>query len=642
MQLRTGTLNRLPIVVCMVPVVLAVAWLVVELFSAARTVRRIMMEEEDQRRLLIRRVRREQKQSRRLRPTPSRSLSAGAKADEDPALPDLAYPPPRPESRPRLGAETRRRRGRGLRGELPPVTLASAAAAAMVTATTSSSAVNPPPPLAAPAFGYSSSADTDATQEDSSSRGGEDEKAAAAAAKEEEKGKDSWLRPPEVGEEEGFLSPPPFVPALAPRDSASASAATAAPTATVMLEKSPPRASRKRGDGGDKTSATRTSADMAARAVRMNFLLQAWIRLWLSMVFFSVAAGLFVLLLMLRFLGLSMQALPVTAVTSPVVAALVILALHSIIMLDGGGGGGVSGNGTRSRPWSVGRRPVIFLALLGVVLLIMKLSSIEHMTAGLKPSMIGLCFYRLGWTYVLVPVWIICALLEAVYLRALWENWTGESLTSVICGRAGGEGSIICCRSSCCWPGVDGSCKCPGGWRGGGGGSGVGPSGRLRYRFNARRRGEAEVSYTSCIRRRAALTPSQRAAAACLSAGVFCLSVAIVSVATRNQADDVSSWSIPITTLAAASGVAMVGAGLGRLAAAYCGEMRGVLPPLTKPLPLFYSEREGGWVVGPADPPTVPIFLLGDVTLRQEGVLSGLGGVEEEEEEEDDRWVRNI
>ena len=37
----------------------------------------------------------------------------------------------------------------------------------------------------------------------------------------------------------------------------------------------------------------------------------------------------------------------------------------------------------------------------------------------------------------------------------------------------------------------------------------------------------------------------------------------------------------------------------------------------------FFCERQGGWVAGPPDPPTVSIFLLGEVTLRQESFALG-------------------
>lgn len=60
---------------------------------------------------------------------------------------------------------------------------------------------------------------------------------------------------------------------------------------------------------------------------------------------------------------------------------------------------------------------------------------------------------------------------------------------------------------------------------------------------------------------------------------------------------------------------------------AFYRDMRGPLPPVAKPLPVIYSDRDGGWIAGPPDPPVVSIFLLGDVTLRQEGFGWGVDGV---------------
>ena len=61
------------------------------------------------------------------------------------------------------------------------------------------------------------------------------------------------------------------------------------------------------------------------------------------------------------------------------------------------------------------------------------------------------------------------------------------------------------------------------------------------------------------------------------------------------------------------------------MAVAHEREMRGPLPRAAKPLPIFFSDRHGGWVAGPPDPPVVSIFLLGDVILRQEGFGWGVG-----------------
>ncbi|CAM9565027.1 unnamed protein product [Scytosiphon promiscuus] len=121
------------------------------------------------------------------------------------------------------------------------------------------------------------------------------------------------------------------------------------------------------------------------------------------------------------------------------------------------------------------------------------------------------------------------------------------------------------------------------------------------------------------------LNPSQRTAAAAIAGGVFLLTMSVVSVtvgSTKKQAD----WGVSITIVTAAAGLGMSGAGIRRLALAYYHELRGPLPPITKPLPIFYSDRDGGWTVAPPDPPIVSIFLLGDVTLRQEGFGWGVGG----------------
>ena len=69
-----------------------------------------------------------------------------------------------------------------------------------------------------------------------------------------------------------------------------------------------------------------------------------------------------------------------------------------------------------------------------------------------------------------------------------------------------------------------------------------------------------------------------------------------------------------------------MGAGFVSLASAYDRLLRGPLPPIVKPLPVVFSERDGGWVTGPPDPPVVTIFLLGDVVLRQEEQELGWGG----------------
>lgn len=72
--------------------------------------------------------------------------------------------------------------------------------------------------------------------------------------------------------------------------------------------------------------------------------------------------------------------------------------------------------------------------------------------------------------------------------------------------------------------------------------------------------------------------------------------------------------------------VCQVGAGFVRLASAHDRAMRGPLPPVVEPLPVLFSDRHGGWVVGAPDPAVVPVFLLGDVVLRPEEEGPGWGG----------------
>lgn len=69
-----------------------------------------------------------------------------------------------------------------------------------------------------------------------------------------------------------------------------------------------------------------------------------------------------------------------------------------------------------------------------------------------------------------------------------------------------------------------------------------------------------------------------------------------------------------------------VGAGFVSLASAYDRMLRGPLPPIVKPLPVVFSDRDGGWVTGPPDPAVVSVFLLGDVVLRKENRGCGWGG----------------
>lgn len=371
---------------------------------------------------------------------------------------------------------------------------------------------------------------------------------------------------------------------------------------------------------------------ISARAVRISFLLQSWIRLWLTMVGFAVIAGLFMVLFLLRLLGLSVRSLPASAIASPVLAALSLLVLHAIVVLDGnggtGGGAAIRAGGTRSA-LALGRRPVVVLALLCATIMVLKFDAHEVLLLGGVPSTVGVWAYKTPWPLALTPLWVLVVLVEGVYLRALWENRTGVSLSTFLWGVGGGS-ACGAFGVSCCLCGGDGCCPegsprgrqptrhsfrlGPEEGRAGGAGGGAGGGGR--------------VFCSSCIRRRAVLTQKQDDAAVYLAAGILFIAAAVAACATRDEDDQTPrrSWVVPITVLAALVGEALVGTGLWKLVCEYAHRMRGGLPPVRKPLPVFFSEREGGWTVGPSDPAVVSIFLLGEVTLRPEGVCGRGGG----------------
>lgn len=353
---------------------------------------------------------------------------------------------------------------------------------------------------------------------------------------------------------------------------------------------------------------------ISARVVRISFLLQAWVRLWLMMSAFAIIVSSFSILLFLRLMGIAVTHLSAGAIASPVIAALTLLAIHSIIILDGDGGaaGGAAlrGGGTRSI-LALGRRPIIILALLNTIILSMKLDAEELWATGSSTSAYVLCIMKSSWVVALGPLWIALALVEGVFLRMLWENRTGQS-----------------CITSC-WGSFYNAIQC----LGCGGCETYGRDRRSRRcsrptsEIHARRHSSREdrtVSYYS-LRRRAVLTSCQRAAASAIAGGLIFLTLAMLGCAIRNKKDPTGSWAIPLTMCLASVGEGLVGAGLWRLARENAQGMRGGLPPAAKPLPVLYSEREGGWIVGPADPPTISVFLLGEVTLRQEGACSSVG-----------------
>ncbi|CAN0359176.1 unnamed protein product [Ascophyllum nodosum] len=389
-----------------------------------------------------------------------------------------------------------------------------------------------------------------------------------------------------------------------PSKEAPAAAAASTPRAatspgTMMLPKPSPAGNAPLcgQDVGEPT----TMAEISSRAVRVSYLLQGWFRLWLSLAFFGVVV---VALMVLVLIQLSPMVIEFSAIAlaSPIFVALAAVTLHSFLMLDGDGGsaGGlaVRGRGVTRTFLSLGRRPIIALTDLCVVIVMVKLNAVERLADGRELSFVGTWAAKASWPLVLLPYWVATVLIQAVYARALLESYTHENLSTTVFGDRT-LGFLLCC-----WGDADDAGRCPGSLRGGG------------DRF-----------YSSSIRRRAELTPSQRTAAGSLVGGMLMLTVSVSAISNRIQARSASSWGFPLTILMATLGFAMIGYGLWRLASAYHRSIRGGLPPPAKPLPVFFSERQGGWIVGPADPPKVVVFLLGEVALRQEGFAPG-GGVE--------------
>lgn len=343
----------------------------------------------------------------------------------------------------------------------------------------------------------------------------------------------------------------------------------------------------------------KTMSEVFARGVRVSYLLQSWLRLWLSMAFFSLVAISLMLLLVLRFSSLTLR-VSMAAVSIPMLVALFALALQSALVHDGtsGSGGGLAVRAGAARSTlALGRRPLIVLALICAPLVVIKLNAMECRYAGQQLSLIDRWAVEMSWAIMLLPYWVSTVLVEAVYLRALIENYTCENLSTTLFGDRT-LGFLLCW-----WGDADDAWRCPGS-----------------------RRGRGDLFYSSSIRRRAELTPSQRAAASSFVCGFFLMAACVVSLANRVSNERTASWGVPITVLMATLACAMIGAGLYRIALAHHHSIRSGLPPPAKPLPVFFSERQGGWVVGPADPPKVQIFLLGDVTLRQEGFSHDAGG----------------
>lgn len=449
-------------------------------------------------------------------------------------------------------------------------------------------------------------------------------------------------------------------------------------------------------DDEDKEFVARKQRAIYARAVRVSFLLQSNVRLWLAMLGFAIVVGLVVILLLLRLLGVPADNLSTGLIASPALVALVFLILHSFIMLDGSGGkvgsAAVRGGDARTS-LALGRRPVLILAFICVCTLALKLNSAERISYGLSVSSLARLAAGLPWQYVLCPVWILAALLEGVYLRVLLESWAGRRLLSgwyLGCGggcdsgddretrSTGSSISSVCCCFSCFksysyeddadkrkaetfWDGREESDRAPPSDLSSSSSSARSPRDARTRRsqedlprvrgylpslsspaFFTKRDRETKMSekdadtveaatamaeqgpivsipsFSTPIQWRAELTRTQRAAAAHFVGGVLCVTLSLIAVTLRYDGKDQSSWGVPATMTIAAAGVGLVGGGLRRLAQEYCDEMRGPMPPEFTPVPVVYSPQQGGWVFAPMKNPTVTMFLLGEVRLRQE------------------------
>lgn len=586
-------------------------WYAVELMASVVNVRRMMIEEERVRRLLIRKTRKRRRQN--LQSSPSQPAATWKTPERDTLLPDSNPLSTEPKPAPLPLTITRHRGGR-LRGEVP-LTATAAAAAAMITATASVATPVPSP-------SHTSSSGDSSPEEKNEKKvldgsGGESEnigeakeavlaltvpqdlastketassKPAQAAESATTQGASSLSR---AAQEDTGLLTSTYVSLLR---------STPVRSAESQLSASPPAAERSRQARITSTeeylhqSPRTKNVRNLARAVRISFLLQSWVRLWLTMLGFLVVVTVFTSLLFLRLLGVASRYLTTFVVASPVLVSLFFLGLHSFVMMDGnggwGGGAAIRGGGTRSA-LALGRRPIIFLAFVGATLFVLKIDGNERIVKDGAFRVLEGWTESTPWMFLLGPLWLTFLLIEGVFLRALLENWTGKSLVSTVfgCGRGGNWGSCLLVF----FIGMGEACKCTG-----------------------ENHEEPLLSYPTSIRRRAVLTPSQHAAAAYLVGGTLCVTLAVLAVGARYEWKYASDWSVPFIMATAAVGICFIGMGLWQLSVAHCREMKGPLPPPARPLPIRYSEQEGGWTVGPADPPTVSIFLLGEVTLRQE------------------------
>lgn len=371
----------------------------------------------------------------------------------------------------------------------------------------------------------------------------------------------------------------------------------------------------------------------ARREVQIGFLLQAWLRLWVTMAFFATILAAFMALLSLRLFGF--QAVSAGWIGSPCIIALAVLGLHSLLLLDGTGGLGgapVTRSGGNRLVVGLGRRPVILLTLVSAVLVVLKVDSASAGTTSNGTWAVAVLVGKVHWGFVFLPVWVTLFLLEVVYVIALWENHTGASLAWSMGLRGGAKGDYpggggggggadgllggLCC---CLNEGSAGSWEPPRWWsrasegkgeyarlteddRGGGqqqqqqsarGGSGA--AGELRRREQHQQEAPASAGVTrpsyfngsgggGGFRRSVELTPSQRAAASSIAAGLFLLTMTVIS-ATVGSMKNEASWGVPVTFLTAAVGLALVS--------------RASLKPFFSARLFVFACVSGRWIIAP-------------------------------------------
>ncbi|CAM9827029.1 unnamed protein product [Pylaiella littoralis] len=774
--LKSGLAERMSMLWCMLPAALACAWFAAELVRSLVRVRRVMLDEESNRILSVRKMRRQMKrrnaraeykwqqwqQQQQQQQQPTWNIGAqrmaGKDDDSDADTGTNDDPSSRREGGLKRAAGTRLRRHIS-RGEFPGPTAAAAAAAAAAGGA-GGAGVDPGPGLSPSS---ASSVDNE-RGEDARGRVGRETDSDGSGSGFVDRGGS------QADEDLPLLTPsqralaiglPRLAPAYgntASRDGSGGDGSIderppRSPTQRTLVRGLPPAApaygggmasfdsTREYHDGDgkggesyddddsnankgalaspprDDLKSTSLSPGMspATRAVRISFLLQAWLRLWATMVWFALTLAVFMILLSLRLGGRASLSLPAGWIASPCMAGLTILALHSVVVLDGTGGyGGASviRSGGNRLVVGLGRRPVILMTLLFLIVLVLKIDGSASDTAATDgggssggAAAVAVLVGGAHWGYVLSPLWLLLAVLEGVYLVALWENYSGRSLTCALFGGVrdyrgvGGLGYWFCCcldGSGCggcprCWKsgsGAGSGYAVGGGYSSSSSGGGAGvrqraeqekegededEEERLQQRSGRRagggsgsrrrgggrganrsmfRRGEAADAaavpppeyitpshYRSISsRKRVELTPSQRAAAASMAGGIFLLAMAVILFA-LGSVNEQANWGVPLTMVTAAAGLALVGAGLFHLTSAHSRAMSAPLPPEAKPLPLLFSERHGGWVACPPDPPVVSIFLLGDVTLREEGFgWDGDGGSDGDGGDIGDYW----